>query len=664
MNLLQPTFLFAAGAVALPIILHLVFRRHTRIVRLGSIRFLDEVIRETVRRRKIRQWLLLALRVACLLLLAFLFARPFVRASQESSGERLVVVLIDQSASMSRRQQGERLVDTAVDKANRLLATVGENADVQAAFFDSAVRPVTFSEGMRRIPAPQRLFGSTSYSSALAWASDWCTQTPGAERVVHLFTDLQRSGLDWVAARPMPEGVALKIENLTESEASNLAVVSVASSPAIVRPGDAATVRATLFNYGAFEFSDVGVQLTLNSEGRQLQFEEAVTVPSQEAIDVEFPIEGLRSGTWEGTIDLEVQDDLAFDNRRHLVISSRPQSRVVIVDGSAREPAPGSGIFFLVRAVGLAPPGEEWDDSPFRAEVVRYQDGDPIPALGNVDVVILADCPPDAADVVRLRQFVHSGGGLVVFSGEQTTAEACGPMAEADLTPGRLEGIRRTADLPFRIQSWDQQGTILAPFGDPQQGDLRRFGFTAYTQITPSPETVVLARFGNDESPALLSHRLGKGRVLWMTSTAGPEWNGACRSRLYVPLIHQLLGECVGLTGSGPIQSWTVDAWRVRNGVSAAEKAPRPGVVTEDQRSHIVFVDESESDPEHCDADELADTAAGESPEDSETQADGATENGARAAMAMRADEWWPYLVLVLTTLLFVETLVANRTTA
>ena len=75
MNLVQPAFLFAMAAVAVPIILHLVFRRHTRIVRLGSIQFLDELMRETVRRRKVRQWLLLALRVASLLLLAFLFAR-------------------------------------------------------------------------------------------------------------------------------------------------------------------------------------------------------------------------------------------------------------------------------------------------------------------------------------------------------------------------------------------------------------------------------------------------------------------------------------------------------------------------------------------------------------------------------------------------------------
>jgi hypothetical protein len=462
----------------------------------------------------------------------------------------------------------------------------------------------------------------------------------------------------------MPAGVAFKIENLSESEANNLAIVSVTSSPTIVRPGDDATVRATLFNYGEFEFTDVGVELTLNSDGRQLQFEETVTVPSQEAIDVEFTVDRLRSGLWEGTVDLEVQDDLAFDNRRHLVISSRSQSRVVIVDGSTREPAPGTGIFFLVRAVGLALPGEEWDESPFRAEVVRYQEGDPIPALAGVDVVILADSPPVAADAARLRQFVETGGGMVVFSGEQTTAGACQPMELAELTPGTLDGIRRTSDLPFRIRSWDKERAILAPFGDPQHGDLRRFGFSAYMHITPSPTATVLARFGDEDSPALLSRRLGTGRILWVTSTAGPEWNSACRSRLYVPLIHQLLGECVGLTGAGPIQSWTVDSWRNRIGSTASVDRLRPGVISEDQRSHIVSVDESESDPESCAADELADTAAAEGTEESASLASGTAAAGTRAAMAMQADEWWPFLVLALTALLLVETLVANRTTA
>ena len=575
------------------------------------------------------------------------------------------MVLIDQSASMSRRQEGERLIDAATEQANRLLATLGENATVQAAFFDSAVHPATIdTTGVRRVQAPERLFGSTSYAAALAWARDWCAKVPEAERVVHLYTDLQRSGLDWVAAEPMPEGVSLEIENVSESDASNLAVVSVAPSPQIARPGDDVTVRATLFNYGEFEFTDVGVQLTLNSDGRQLQFDDAVTVPSQQAVDVEFTVDRLRSGLWEGTIDLDVQDDLAFDNRRHLVISSRPPSRVVIVDGSTEEPTLGSGVFFLVRAVGLAPPGEAWERSPFRADVVRYQDGDPIPPLADVDIVVLADCPPAAADVVRIRQFVESGGGLVVFTGEQTTEADCQPLAEAGLTPGQLQGIRRTSDLPFRIRSWEAKPSILAPFSDPQQGDLRSFAFSAYTQLSPSPQADVLARFGNEQSPALLTHRLGKGRVLWMTSTASPEWNNACRSRLYVPLIHQLMGECVGLTGAGPVQSWTVDAWRDRIGVAASGDSVRPGVITQDMRTHVVSVEESESDPESCQPEELADAASAIHAEDSDGHAASISVSGTSNALAIRADEWWPYFVLALTALLFVETLVANRTTA
>ena len=665
MNLLQPTFLFAASAIAVPIILHLVFRRHTRVVRLGSIRFLDELIRETVRRRKVRQWLLLALRVACLLLLALLFARPFLRAAQESSGERLVVVLIDQSASMSRRQQGERLIDAATEQANRLLAATGQNTNIQAAFFDSTVHPITFaSEGVPRISAPERIFGSTSYAAALSWARDWCWKAPTAERVVHLFTDLQRSGLDWIAAEPMPESVTVKIEDVSESEANNLAVVSVTPTPVIGRPGRDATVRATLFNYGEFEFADTGVQLTLTSDGRQLHFEDTVTVPSQQAVDIEFQVNGLRAGRWEGTLDVDIQDDFAFDNRRHLVMISRPQSRVVILDGATHEPAPGSGVYFLARAVGLAPPGELWEESPFYAEVVRYQEGDALPTLSDVEIVILADCPPATADVVRLQRFVETGGGLIVFTGEETTPEACQPLADVGLSPGRLTGIRRTSDLPFRIQAWNAGHTLLAPFSDPQQGDLGQFSFSAYTHFEPSAQTEVLARFGDDGSPVLTIQRLGNGRAIWMNSTAGPEWNNACRSRLFVPLIHQLLGECVGLTGAGPVQPWTIDDWLARADAGSPGEMIRPGVLTEDRRSHVISVEQSESDPESCAADELADSVIRDDALVAEDESASLGGLGSQGALASRADEWWPYLVLALTALLLMETLVANRTTA
>ena len=55
-------FLAAGAAVAVPILIHLLFRQRARRVEIGTIHFLRIVLQDQARRRKIRHWLLLALR--------------------------------------------------------------------------------------------------------------------------------------------------------------------------------------------------------------------------------------------------------------------------------------------------------------------------------------------------------------------------------------------------------------------------------------------------------------------------------------------------------------------------------------------------------------------------------------------------------------------------
>src|SRR6266481_6822579 len=103
MGFVHASMLAALAAVMLPILAHLLFRRRSRPVDLGTLRFLKVAIRQDSRRRWLKRWLLLALRLGCVVLLVLLFARPY-RAEFPGGGDAgLSVVLIDRSASMARQ---------------------------------------------------------------------------------------------------------------------------------------------------------------------------------------------------------------------------------------------------------------------------------------------------------------------------------------------------------------------------------------------------------------------------------------------------------------------------------------------------------------------------------------------------------------------------------
>src|SRR6266446_2275042 len=118
MSFLAPFFLVGLGAVAIPIVIHLIQRERKRVVEFPSLMFIRRIPYQSVRRRRIRHWLLLAMRATAVALLVLAFARPFFRqnalaAAAATGGAREVVILLDQSASMGYADHWQKAQDAA-----------------------------------------------------------------------------------------------------------------------------------------------------------------------------------------------------------------------------------------------------------------------------------------------------------------------------------------------------------------------------------------------------------------------------------------------------------------------------------------------------------------------------------------------------------------------
>src|SRR5450759_2315938 len=82
MGFVAPLVLVALGALAIPVLIHLIQRERKRVVEFPSLMFLRKIPYQSVRRRRIRDWLLLLMRLAALALIVTAFARPFFRRSE------------------------------------------------------------------------------------------------------------------------------------------------------------------------------------------------------------------------------------------------------------------------------------------------------------------------------------------------------------------------------------------------------------------------------------------------------------------------------------------------------------------------------------------------------------------------------------------------------
>ncbi len=118
MGFFTPWFLAGAVAVGLPIWLHLLKRHKTDPKLFPSLMFFEYRETSSVKHRRLDHILLFVLRTLMILLLALLFASPFIRRSAAASdGKKLTVVAIDRSFSM---RDGDRLA-RAKDQALQVL---------------------------------------------------------------------------------------------------------------------------------------------------------------------------------------------------------------------------------------------------------------------------------------------------------------------------------------------------------------------------------------------------------------------------------------------------------------------------------------------------------------------------------------------------------------
>src|SRR3989442_7242031 len=105
MSFLSPAFFLALGAIAIPVLVHLIQRERKRVVEFPSLMFVRRIPYQSVRRRRIRHWFLLLMRAVAILLIVAAFSRPFFPAGAAaavaaSGGSREIVVLLDHSASI------------------------------------------------------------------------------------------------------------------------------------------------------------------------------------------------------------------------------------------------------------------------------------------------------------------------------------------------------------------------------------------------------------------------------------------------------------------------------------------------------------------------------------------------------------------------------------
>ena len=629
---LSPLFLAGALAAAVPVLLHLLKREPETRLRFSAVKLIRGAPVEHSQKRHLRDLLLLALRVAAVLLLALAFARPFLRSDAYGATSGITVVAIDTSLSMSAGRQFERakqLAREAVDRASaRDLVGIVTFADEAAVAFQPAPDRTM---ARRAIEAATTGFGATSYRAGLAAAADMVSAHGGDRSTIVVVTDLQESGWDAGDRITVPESARIEVADVG-APPPNLAVTAIRASPD--------RVVATIRNTGPRARE---ARVELNVDGRLAGEASAAIGPRQKA-DVTLP--GARGGS--AVVSVSDVDGVLADNARYVVLedTGRPSVLVVTASGDVSREA-----FYVQHA--LTAPGPKGPAYQV-AGVGAGQLGtwDPTRLAGHAAILLLSTRGLERRGRELLAEYLRKGGGLLMAAGPRVdgvvAADVLGGMisltSPVAAVEGAPEGVTRT------LAPADARHPVFQAFS----AGVATLGLVKLQRVTTigAAGCQTLARFTTAEA-ALVECASGKGRALVFASDFDNEWNDFPLHSAFVPFLHDSVRYLAG--GPRPAGEYLIAA--VPAGVPA-----KPGIATLAQpaeaggtgRRIAINVDPAEAEPGRLSAEEFQ-TAV--------TRLKDVSRSAPHLEALQQEEQQhiWQYVLAVMIAAMIMETLVAAR---
>jgi hypothetical protein len=572
---LNVVMLAGIGGAAVPLVLHLLARARYRTVDWGAMMFLEGADVRHARGARLRQWVLLGMRMALVGLVAVALARPIVRRQWGGTGGGVTaVIVLDRSLSLAAEEAGRSRFDKAREAALQILSTLRQGDQVSLVLLGETVE-VRYPEATANVQAAAREIaelqvshGAADLNEGLRRAREVLDRAGKLDRELYVVCDRQAAnwrhidGADAIKrwAHDARTPTRLYVVPVGGDDADNVAVSSVRPvDPTPIR-GQATEVLVTVRSFASAPRAGMELRLrtTAPPEGGRRSGEIIRDTGQPQVIRV--PARGETSVRVSGVVFREAgphvlsaeikAPGLEADNRLDVAVDVIDPIETLIVSGDEKDsehtPEARRESFFLRLAL-----------TPYQSSGRRTGAGMGDPArvtvrgpeslsedLGKYQVIVLANVPQVTPDQARaLEQRTYEGAGLII-------------------SPGALSRVENYNALLWR----DGQGLLPAKLNAPVPGDGSYATSLLGVDVThpvfrfrrgtdPLPNAVIGRYFPAEplqagaRAPAeyasgqkfLVEGQRGRGRVLLVTTPLDADWNTLPLSPFYLPFVQSMV---------------------------------------------------------------------------------------------------------------------------
>lgn len=328
---LHTGLLIFAAATVLPLLIWLIAKRKPPRLVFSSLRFIKLSKEQENKRSKLKNILLLIIRMLIILLVALAVARPQIYSSRLKKSTKhpptALAIVLDTSFSMDYLDEAKTLLDRAKEAVGRINALCTPADKIVLLTLDESWNTLHSQIFAGKIP--DDLIASISIThmplsmeKVLRSAQTKLVESGLPNRELYLITD------DQAAQYPAQMDLPVYLIPLQAPQTKqNLSIKDVRPLPQLVDKTRLQSLEFTLSNHGSANRSDVLVRAVL---GETKVAEKFVSVPARQSLRESILVE-LREDGWQTGYVEVVDERLLHDNRSYFAFPHRVAPSVAVI---------------------------------------------------------------------------------------------------------------------------------------------------------------------------------------------------------------------------------------------------------------------------------------------------------------------------------------------
>jgi hypothetical protein len=528
MKFIYPQFLWALLLVAIPILIHILNLRKHKTVYFSNVDFLKKVRKETKRKSKIKQLIILGCRILAIIFLVFAFARPYKPAaqSQKQSAGQAVCIYIDNSYSMNAESSEGKALDNAKYKAYTIVSASKPDTKFALLTNEMSQRHNRFfsrQEMLQLITEVEPGYSQLPISKAIQRFRNMMENLLlETNKTIYLLSDFQTVTTDFDNIEP-DSLTQFNLIPITINTVSNLAIDSCWFDAPAHHLAQQEELKVRVRSYSEQDYRQLPVKLFINDSLKALT---TIDLAAGETTTLTLNYTNQSTGFQNGKVEI-TDYPIVYDNSMYLSYIVKEQISALSIEPEARQTA---NSLYLEALFGSD------DFVKLDVELASRLQINRLPNYSTIFVNELRSISSGLAS--ELKRFVENGGTLVFVPSER------GDIASYNAFLTELQASTITAldtsTIPISNVLYDHILYTNVFKERNQKVELpkiaNRFRFNPSTQ---SNETALMTLA--DNTPALTLSNHGKGRVFLFAFQISSDKNRFSEHLLFVPTMYNIV---------------------------------------------------------------------------------------------------------------------------